>query len=103
MQLNRMIRTFALATIVVAGACGRDDKTTDAALQNDLSLAAQQQTTLDSVSALEAGTAATAAANNATLRAPAVEQRDHRPDLVGHGHHDLRRRSRHRDAEEHQA
>lgn len=73
MRLNQIIKTFALATIVVAAACGSDDKTVDNALENDLSLAAQQQTPLDSISALEAGAAANAA--NTKLRAPATVRR----------------------------
>lgn len=73
MRLNRIITTFALATITVVAACGKDDKSTNSALQNDLSLAAQQQTRVDSISALEAGTAGTAA--NPTVRAPATVRR----------------------------
>jgi hypothetical protein len=72
MRLNRFIRHFAIAAAIGAAACGGNDKTADnAALQNDLSLAAQQQTRLDSVSALEAGAAAKAPATNvssATVR-----------------------------------
>ena len=62
MQFKLAIRTLALVAAVGVAACGREDKTADtnAALQNDLALAAQQQTQLDSISALEAGTAAEA-------------------------------------------
>lgn len=73
MRFNQMTRTLALAAIVAAGACGADDDTAaNAALQNDLSLAAQQQTRLDSVSAIEAGTAGTTAG---TAVAPATVRR----------------------------
>src|SRR4051812_43686623 len=59
MRLTRIIRALAIGFAVGAAACGGNDKTADnAALQSDLSLAAQQQTRLDSVSALEAGAAA---------------------------------------------
>ena len=73
MRLNQMMKAFALATIAVAAACGGDSNKSDAALQNDLSLAAQQQTSLDSVSALEAGAAAVAPASN--INAPATVRR----------------------------
>lgn len=71
MRLDQVLRTFAIAAVIGAAACG-DDKPADTALQNDLSLAAQQQTRLDSVSALEAG-AATAPASN--VSAPATVRR----------------------------
>ena len=65
MRFNLAFRTLAIAAALGATACGRNDKTADnSALQNDLSLAAQQQTRLDSVSALEAGTAGTKAPVN---------------------------------------
>ncbi len=75
MRFNRTFRAFALAAVVGVAACGQEDKTADtnAALQNDLSLAAQQQTRLDSISALEAGAAATPPANN--LGAPETVRR----------------------------
>jgi hypothetical protein len=74
MRFNRIIRALALAVGVSAAACGGDDKAAEnAALQNDLSLAAQQQTRLDSVSALEAGATATAPASN--VRAPSTVRR----------------------------
>lgn len=55
MKLNRV--AAALGFAMLAAACGRNnDKQADAALQNDLSLAAQQQPgRMDSVSALENG------------------------------------------------
>jgi hypothetical protein len=75
MRFNQMIRTVAIAAVVGAAACGGNDKTADnAALQNDLSLAAQQQTRMDSVSALEAG-AATNTAPTSNLRAPTTTVR----------------------------
>ena len=74
MHITRIIKTLALATMVGTAACGSDDTTAEnAALQNDLSLAAQQQTRLDSISALEAGAAATAPASN--LSAPSTVRR----------------------------
>lgn len=62
MRINQTIRALAIGVIVGVAACGGNDKTADnAALQNDLTLAAQQQTRLDSISALEAGAATTKA------------------------------------------
>jgi hypothetical protein len=73
MRFNVAFRTLAVAAVVGASACGGNDKTADnAALQNDLSLAAQQQTRLDSVSSLEAGAAAKAPVSNV---APATARR----------------------------
>jgi hypothetical protein len=76
MRFTLTIRTLALAAVVCATACGGDDRTADsnAALQNDLSLAAQQQTRLDSISALEAGAAATTAPAR-TLNSPTAVRR----------------------------
>src|SRR5258708_12405029 len=68
MRFNRMISALALAAVTAGAGCSK--KSSDSALQNDLSLAAQQQQShLDSVSALEANNAA--AANAAALRTPA--------------------------------
>ena len=69
MRLNKLIRHFAIAAAIGAAACGGNDKTADNGLQNDLSLAAQQQTRLDSVSALEANAAAKAPVNNVSSSA----------------------------------
>ena len=61
MRLNRLISAFALAAVAATTACSKNDKSSDSALQNDLSLAAQQQQShLDSISALEANNAANA-------------------------------------------
>ncbi len=58
MNLKRIAATLGFA--MFAAACGRTDKQADAALQNDLSLAAQQRpANMDSVSALENGYANT--------------------------------------------
>src|SRR5215213_4484557 len=74
MRMNASILGLATAALLGAAACGGDDRTAEnAALQNDLSLAAQQQTRLDSVSALEAG-AATAPASNVNTRASSVRR-----------------------------
>ena len=74
MRFNLAFRTLAIAAAIGATACGRNDKTADnSALQNDLSLAAQQQTRLDSVSALEAGATGTKAPVNNV--APATVRR----------------------------
>jgi hypothetical protein len=78
MRVNTRVRAFAIGIVASLAACGGNDKAADnAALQNDLTLAAQQQTRLDSVSALEAGAAmGTAPASNlsapATVRRPAT-------------------------------
>ena len=74
MRVNASIRTFATGVLLGAAACGGSDKTAEnAALQNDLTLAAQQQTSLDSISALEAG-AATAPTSNVNAPAPTVRR-----------------------------
>lgn len=74
--MRRMITTLAVATLVMGGACGDDDKSANTALQNDLTLAAQQQTRLDSVSTLEAGGAAgTLGAPASTMNAPTTVRR----------------------------
>jgi hypothetical protein len=65
MRFNRLISAFALAAVTAVGACSK--KSSDAALQSDLSLASQQQQIhLDSISALEANN--TAVARGAALR-----------------------------------
>src|SRR5438132_532954 len=57
MRFSRLTSTFALAAATVVAACSK--KSSDTALQNDLTLAAQQQQAhLDSISALEANNAA---------------------------------------------
>src|SRR3954463_1385320 len=73
MTLTRTIRALAIGFAVGAAACGGNDKTADnAALQNDLSPAAQQQTRPASVWALESATGATAntTAPRSTLSTP---------------------------------
>src|SRR3982751_1932429 len=74
----RRIRNFACAATLAlsalgAAACSNKDSRVDDALNNDLSLAAQQRpgTPTDSISALEAGYANRAAAPAATPRAAA--------------------------------
>src|ERR1041384_6805968 len=57
MRLSKQIRTLAIAAVIGAVGCSKDKTADNAALQNDLTLAAQQQTRTDSISALEAGTA----------------------------------------------
>ena len=75
MRFNRSITAFALAAVTVASACSKSS-TPDSGLQNDLSLAAQQQQShLDSVSALEANNAAAANANSLRTSAPAPVRR----------------------------
>jgi hypothetical protein len=74
MRMNASILAVATVGILGAAACGGDDRAAEnAALQNDLTLAAQQQTRLDSVSALEAG-AATAPSSNVNAPAPTVRR-----------------------------
>jgi hypothetical protein len=65
---------LALALVVAAGACGRNNnRAADSALNTDLSLAAQQSRSLDSLSAAERSPAPNAlAGNNAALVAPAA-------------------------------
>jgi hypothetical protein len=65
---------LALAFVVAAGACGRNNnRAADSALNTDLSLAAQQSRSLDSLSAAERSPAPNAlAGNNAATVAPAA-------------------------------
>jgi len=56
--MTRYFSALAIAALMVAGACGRgNDNRADSALNTDLSLAAQQRGSLDSLSALERGNA----------------------------------------------
>jgi len=58
--MNRTFSALAIAALVAAGACSRNNsKPADSALNTDLSLAAQQRAPLESVSALERGNALT--------------------------------------------
>jgi hypothetical protein len=60
--MTRLYSALAIAALVAAGACSRNNsKPADSALNTDLSLAAQQRGPLDSVSALERGNALTTA------------------------------------------
>ncbi|HEY4304788.1 MAG TPA: YMGG-like glycine zipper-containing protein [Gemmatimonadaceae bacterium] len=56
--MTRYLSALAMAALVAAGACSRNNnKPGDSALNTDLSLAAQQRNSLDSISAVERGNA----------------------------------------------
>jgi hypothetical protein len=56
--MTRYLSALAIAALVAAGACSRGSGSrADSALNTDLSLAAQQQAPLDSISAIERGNA----------------------------------------------
>jgi YmgG-like glycine-zipper protein len=60
--MNRYLSALAVAALMAGGACSRNNgKPADSALNTDLSLAAQQKTSLDSISAVERGNALTTA------------------------------------------
>ena len=64
---------LALALVVAAGACGRNNnRAADSALNTDLSLAAQQSRSLDSLSAAERSPAPNALAGNSAATHPAT-------------------------------
>jgi len=66
--MTRYFSAVAIAALLTAGACGRGNgKAADTALNADLSLAAQQRASLDSISAVERGNAL----NTAPVGAPA--------------------------------
>ena len=58
--MHRYLSALAISALVAAGACSRNNgKPADSALSTDLSLAAQQRTSLDSISAVERANALT--------------------------------------------
>ncbi len=56
--MNRAVNVLVLGLLVVGVACSRGGKPADTTLSHDLSLAAQQQRTQDSLAAIERATAA---------------------------------------------